>query len=266
MKRIGGLTAAAAIVLIAVWYLSLFRPQQHELAAAHRRDAAAAQQASQLQQQVTSLQALEREIPADSARLKTVDAALPHTEDLQDVFSQLHQAATTSGVQLTTVSPSAPRFELGRIGGVDGRGHAAGRNEPDPYRYVRGHGDVHERPRPHVPDRSRRRSELQPVARRIHRHHLDHSNLLRRVGDMTTDATKSPTPAWQRTLMGVLLATLIVGLGYFLWTHELHHSAKASPPPAVVQPAPAPSSQRAATPSTTIPGGIPVSQRDPFSG
>jgi Tfp pilus assembly protein PilO len=108
MKKIGGVTAAVAVVLIAVWYLSLFRPQQHELASAHRRDAAAAQQISQLNQQVTSLQALERDIPADTARLKTLDAAVPHTEDLQDVFNQLHQAATSSGVELTAISPSAP--------------------------------------------------------------------------------------------------------------------------------------------------------------
>jgi Tfp pilus assembly protein PilO len=108
LKRIGGVTAAAAIVLIAVWYLSLLRPQQHKLAAANRQYAAAAKSASQLQQQVTSLQALERRVPADTARLKSLDAALPHTEDLQEVFTQLDQAATTSGVHLTAVSPSAP--------------------------------------------------------------------------------------------------------------------------------------------------------------
>jgi hypothetical protein len=82
---------------------------------------------------------------------------------------------------------------------------------------------------------------------------------------MTTDATKSPTPAWQRTLILVLLAGFIIVVGYFLWTHELHHSAKASPP-AAAQPAPAQPSHAGATPSTTIPGGIPISSRDPFAG
>jgi hypothetical protein len=86
---------------------------------------------------------------------------------------------------------------------------------------------------------------------------------------MTTDATKSPTPAWQRTLIGVLLAVFIIAVGYFLWTHELHHSAKAAPSggsPAAVQPAPAQPSHHGATPPTTIPGGIPISSRDPFAG
>jgi hypothetical protein len=85
---------------------------------------------------------------------------------------------------------------------------------------------------------------------------------------MTIDATKSPTPAWQRTLMGVLLATFIVVVGYFLWTHELHHSGKAAPPAAntpTAQPAQAPPAHPVATPSTTIPGGVPISPRDPFT-
>ncbi len=85
---------------------------------------------------------------------------------------------------------------------------------------------------------------------------------------MTIDATRSPTPAWQKTLIGVLLAAFIVVVGYFLWTHELHHGAKANPPaanpPAAVQPAPASPSHSTATPSTTIPGGLPISPRDPF--
>jgi hypothetical protein len=84
---------------------------------------------------------------------------------------------------------------------------------------------------------------------------------------MTTDATKSPTPAWQRTLIGLLLAAVIIAVGYFLWTHELHK--KASPSggsPAAVQPAPTQPSHPGATPPTTIPGGIPISSRDPFAG
>jgi Tfp pilus assembly protein PilO len=106
MKRIGGITAGAAILLLIIWYIAVFRPQQHKLTNAHRQDAAAAQQVNQLQQQIVSLRTLEREIPADTARLKALDASLPQTEDLQDILNQLHQAAVTSNVQLTSVDPS----------------------------------------------------------------------------------------------------------------------------------------------------------------
>jgi hypothetical protein len=85
---------------------------------------------------------------------------------------------------------------------------------------------------------------------------------------MTIDATKSPTPTWQRVLIGVLLAGVIVAVGYFLWTHELHHAKASSPPanpPAVAQTAHAPASHPRATPVTTIPGGLPISSRNPFS-
>ncbi len=107
MKQIWGATAAAAAVLIVIWYLAVFSPQKHQLANAHRSYTAAAQQVAQLDQQISQLEVVEKQLPADNARLKVLDAAVPHTEDLQDVLVQLHSAATSSGVELTTVSPSA---------------------------------------------------------------------------------------------------------------------------------------------------------------
>jgi hypothetical protein len=66
--------------------------------------------------------------------------------------------------------------------------------------------------------------------------------------------------------MFVLLGVLIVFAAFVIWTRELHHhssgSANSSPPPAT---APAAPSIRQA-PATTIPGGIPVSSRNPFQG
>lgn len=107
-RRMGGLTAGVAIVLTIIWYMALFRPESSHLAAAHRDYAAAQQQVTKLQGQVTSLIALEKQIPADSQRLATYDAAVPSNPDLQDVLAQLHNAAIASGVQLSSVSPAAP--------------------------------------------------------------------------------------------------------------------------------------------------------------
>lgn len=83
---------------------------------------------------------------------------------------------------------------------------------------------------------------------------------------MTIDATKSPTPVWQRRTIAVLLAVLLAAVAYMVWTKDLHHATPASAP----APASAPSLthsvpvSRAASPTTTVPGGIPVSSRDPF--
>lgn len=83
---------------------------------------------------------------------------------------------------------------------------------------------------------------------------------------MTIDATKSPTPVWQRRTIAVLLAVLLAAVAYVVWTKDLHHPTPASVPapasaPAARHSAPA---SRVASPTTTVPGGLPVSSRDPF--
>jgi Tfp pilus assembly protein PilO len=113
MRRIGAITAGTALLLIAVWYMALFRPQSSGLTKAHHAYAASAQEVAQLKQQVVSLQALERGIPSDKAKLNVLNAAVPSTTDLQDLLNQLHQSAVTSGVQLTSVSPSTASSSSG---------------------------------------------------------------------------------------------------------------------------------------------------------
>lgn len=82
------------------------------------------------------------------------------------------------------------------------------------------------------------------------------------------DATKSPMPTWKRYGTIVLLGVLILVAGYVLWTKELHHSSAATttPPPAAHPITSASKSQAKTSTSTTIPGGIPISSRNPFQG
>lgn len=83
------------------------------------------------------------------------------------------------------------------------------------------------------------------------------------------DSSASPIPAWRRYGTVLLLTVLVLVVGYVIYMKELHHSsasaASGHPAAAVAKPvqaAPGP----APSVSTTIPGGIPVSSRDPFSG
>ncbi len=86
------------------------------------------------------------------------------------------------------------------------------------------------------------------------------------------DATKSPVPAWKRYAIIVALAALLVVAGYVLWTKELHKSTSGSSgaPAAAhaILPVAVPTANGSAvtikTAPTTVPGGIPVSSRDPF--
>lgn len=107
-KRISAVTAGAAVVLIVIWYMALFRPQSHHLTSAHKAYASAEAQINQLQQQADRLEALERQIPADNAKLSTLNSAVPSTPDLKDVLDQLHGLATSTGCQLTAVNPATP--------------------------------------------------------------------------------------------------------------------------------------------------------------
>lgn len=106
MRRIGAIAAAAVVVVAAVWYLALFRPESAKLTAAHKAHAAAELQKSDLEKQVVQLKALERQIPHDRAELATLRKNVPDNPSLPAVLAQLHTAASASGVELTSVGPN----------------------------------------------------------------------------------------------------------------------------------------------------------------
>ena len=82
------------------------------------------------------------------------------------------------------------------------------------------------------------------------------------------DSTKSPTPAWKRYGTIVLLAVLVVAAAYTIWTKELHKGASSTSAGAKIPVAATPArtaAPRTSTTSTTVPGGIPLSNRNPFT-
>ncbi len=81
------------------------------------------------------------------------------------------------------------------------------------------------------------------------------------------DASKSPVPAWKRYATMALLSVLILVAGYVVYTKELHKSSPASKPAPATAPvnaSPTPQPAAGQTSATTIPGGIPISSRNPF--
>ncbi len=112
-RRIGLVALVAALLLTLVWYVALFRPQSARLKAAHQAYSKAEQQAQTLRVKVTALEALQKQIPADTAALKQLDTAIPTSPDLRDVLNQLHSIASTDGVELTTFTPTQPSASSG---------------------------------------------------------------------------------------------------------------------------------------------------------
>jgi hypothetical protein len=79
------------------------------------------------------------------------------------------------------------------------------------------------------------------------------------------DASKSPVPAWKRYATLALMSVLVVVAGYVIYTKEIHKSSSSpstAPAPATAHPQTSPSTTPSV--STTIPGGIPISNRNPF--
>lgn len=105
-RRIGAVAATAAVILVLIWYAALFRPQSAHLKSANAAYQKATSQIQQLKAQVASLETLERQIPADQARLAALTANLPKTTDLHDALNQMNGLAGAAGVQVTSVNPT----------------------------------------------------------------------------------------------------------------------------------------------------------------
>lgn len=82
------------------------------------------------------------------------------------------------------------------------------------------------------------------------------------------DSTRSPIPTWRKYATAILLTVLIAVAGYVVWSKELHHgqSTPAAVSPPVAAKTVAPKAAPTASTTTTIPGGLPISTRDPFGG
>lgn len=113
-QRIGFLTVGAAIALTVIWYFMMWSPQGHKLAAANKAHAAAVAQVTQLQSQVSALQLLEREIPADQQKLAHYKDALPDNPELSSAINQIQAAASSAQVTIASISPGGAPTAAGK--------------------------------------------------------------------------------------------------------------------------------------------------------
>ena len=116
-RRIAAVAGAASLVIIAIWYFTVWSPQSKQLAAAHKAHAAAEAKVAQLDNQVVELKGLEKEIPADEASLAVLEQNLPDNPQLDSALNELHQAAVSAGVTLASVGPSTPAGASGPASG-----------------------------------------------------------------------------------------------------------------------------------------------------
>jgi Tfp pilus assembly protein PilO len=107
-RRVPLIAAGAALLLIVIWYLTLWAPQAKKLQAAHKAHSAAVQKVASLQSQEGQLRGLVKQIPADNARFAQLEAALPNNPQLDQALVLIQQAAVASGVSVMTLAPGSP--------------------------------------------------------------------------------------------------------------------------------------------------------------
>lgn len=107
-KQLSAVTAVAAVVIVAIWYVALLSPADRKVASARRQTAAANQQASSLSSQVAQLRALERNVSSDKAKLAQYNEAVPATPELSSVLREIQTAATNASVEVSSVNPVVP--------------------------------------------------------------------------------------------------------------------------------------------------------------
>jgi Tfp pilus assembly protein PilO len=100
--------AAAVIALLAIFFLVL--PKMNQVSAA--KDTLAEEQAAQstLESQLRALEQAQEEAPEAKATIQAVDQQLPKTADLQGAILLLNNAAVSSGVDVTSLTPGSPVF------------------------------------------------------------------------------------------------------------------------------------------------------------
>jgi Tfp pilus assembly protein PilO len=108
MQRIAAVTAAVAVLMVAIWYMALIRPQGQHLKSAKADYATAEQQITKLDSQIVTLEAYAKQRPADLAKLASLNGQIPTAPDVSGIAVQLHLLASASGVQLTMLSPTSP--------------------------------------------------------------------------------------------------------------------------------------------------------------
>jgi Tfp pilus assembly protein PilO len=107
-KKVIAIAAAAAVVLVGVWYFAIFSSQSHSIKTANAQTAASNAQAATLRSQIAVLQQEKTQLPAATAKLSVLQLALPSTPALDKLIDDINASAVAAGVDWQTVSPAKP--------------------------------------------------------------------------------------------------------------------------------------------------------------
>jgi Tfp pilus assembly protein PilO len=116
MMRRYVLTAVAAVLIVAVFFLFLLSPKLKDISEVRDQIEQAQDENQTLRNRLRQLQTAQRDEPTTRARLAVFDRLLPPTPELPTLIRQLQTAAAASGIDLRSIAPSPPGALTGRTG------------------------------------------------------------------------------------------------------------------------------------------------------
>jgi Tfp pilus assembly protein PilO len=102
------IAGAGAVIVSLLLVLFLVLPKMSQVSEAEQELEDARAQQQTLQSQLTALEQAREEAPANEAAIREVDRLVPPTADLPGLILFLRNAATSSGVQVLSLTPAAP--------------------------------------------------------------------------------------------------------------------------------------------------------------
>lgn len=102
------IAGAGVIVLLVIAVMFLVLPKMNQVAAAEDQLGAAQAETGTLESQLVALGQAEAEAPEAEAVIRDVDQKIPPTADLSGILLLVKNAATQSGVTVTTLTPGVP--------------------------------------------------------------------------------------------------------------------------------------------------------------
>jgi type IV pilus assembly protein PilO len=107
MRRWGIFTAIAVIVILAAGWLLLIKPQKSKVSDLQSQATAQLQANQLLLTQISALQAEQKELPQQQQRLQKFSTQVPNDPAEPTLIRQFSTAAHGSGVDLSSITPSA---------------------------------------------------------------------------------------------------------------------------------------------------------------
>lgn len=126
MRQWSILTGLAALLVLAGGFMLLVKPARHNAASLRAKAASQNQNNNMLQNDLAVLRAEQRDEPKNQAELAAIAAKIPNNPGLPSLIRSLSSAADDAGVELVSISPSAPTTAAGSSAAVTVPQHPSG--------------------------------------------------------------------------------------------------------------------------------------------